>query len=56
MSLGGEGDFRLPLPDAFIRNPADWEEWAWNFKAYISMFETGAVMQKQATMNFSMNI
>ena len=44
MAFGGEGDFiRLPLPDTFSGNPADWEEWAWNFKAYISMFETGAM-------------
>ena len=47
MALGGEGDFtgklRLPLPDTFSGNPADWEEWSWNFKAYIPMFETGAV-------------
>ena len=47
MALGGEGDFtgklRLPLPDTFSGNPADWEEWSWNFKACISMFETGAV-------------
>ena len=46
-SLGADGDFtgklRLPLPDTFSGQPADWEEWAWNFKAYISMFETGAV-------------
>ena len=41
MALGGEGDFtgklRLPVPET------DWEEWVWNFNAYISMFETGAV-------------
>ena len=47
MAIGGEGDFagklRLPLPETFSGNPADWEEWAWNFKAYISMFETIAV-------------
>ena len=47
MALGGEGDFtgklRLPLPETFSGNPADWEEWSWNFKAYISMFEVGAV-------------
>ena len=47
MAIGGEGDFagklRLPLPETFSGNPADWEEWPWNFKAYISMFETGAV-------------
>ena len=47
MAIGGEGDFagklRLPLPETFSGNPADWEEWSWNFKAYISMFETGAV-------------
>ena len=47
MAIGGEGDFagqlRLPLPETFSGNPADWEEWSWNFKAYTSMFETGAV-------------
>ncbi|CAE7452978.1 unnamed protein product, partial [Symbiodinium sp. CCMP2456] len=47
MALGREGDFtgklRLPLPETFNGNPADWEEWAWNFKAYFSIFETGAV-------------
>ena len=46
-ALGGEGDFtgnfRLPLPETFSGNPANWEEWAWNFQAYVSMFETGAV-------------
>ena len=25
------------LPETFSGNPADWEEWAWNFKAYISI-------------------
>ena len=47
MALGGEDNFtgklRLPLPETFSGNPADWEEWSWNFKAYISMFEVGAV-------------
>ena len=47
MALGGEGDFagkiRLPLPDHFSGQPSDWEEWSWNFKAYISMFEPSAV-------------
>ena len=52
MAIGGEGDFagklRLPLPETFNGNPADWEEWSWKFKTfktytYISMFETGAV-------------
>ena len=37
MAIGGEGDFagklRLPLPETFSGNPADWEEWSWNFKA-----------------------
>ena len=46
-ALGEEGDFtgklRLPLPDSFSGQPADWEEWAWNFKAYVSMFEQTAV-------------
>ena len=47
MALGGEDNFtgklRLPLPETFSGNPADWEEWSWNFEAYISMFEVGAV-------------
>ena len=37
MAIGGEGGFagklRLPLPETFSGNPADWEEWSWNFKA-----------------------
>ena len=54
---GGEGDFagklRLPVPDTFTGQPADWEECAEChgalrltfrfFKAYIYMFGTGAV-------------
>ena len=28
------------LPKTFSGIPADWEEWGWNFKAYISMFDT----------------
>ena len=35
--------FRLPLPESFSGIPVDWQERAWNFKSYISMFETGAV-------------
>ena len=34
------GKIRLPLPKTFSGIPADWEEWSWNFKAYISMFDT----------------
>jgi hypothetical protein len=40
----GEFDFagklRLPLPKTFFGTPAGWEEWSWNFKSYISMFDT----------------
>ena len=58
MALGGEGDFtgklRLPLPDTFSGNPADWEEWSWNFKAYISMFGTGAVTLLDAAETIGM--
>ena len=44
MALGsGEFDFagklRLPLPKTFSGTPADWEEWSWNFKSYIGMFD-----------------
>ena len=46
-ALGEEGDFtgklRLPLPESFTGQPSDWEEWSWNFKAYVSMFEQTAV-------------
>ena len=38
----GEPDFggklRLPLPDKYDGEPNLWEEWSWNFKAYVSMF------------------
>ena len=34
------GKIRLPLPKTFSGIPTDWEEWSWNFKAYISMFDT----------------
>ena len=46
-SIGEEGDFsgklRLPLPETFSGNPADWEEWSWTFKSYICMFEPQAL-------------
>ena len=37
------GRIRVPLPEIFSGTPADWEEWSWNFKAYISTFEPSAV-------------
>ena len=42
------GRIRLPLPETFSDTPADWEEWSWNFKAYISMFEPSAVRTPDA--------
>ena len=40
----GEFDFagkiRLPLPKTFSGIPAGWEEWSWNFKSYISTFDS----------------
>ena len=47
-SLGGDGDFtgkvKLPLPDRFSGQPSDWEEWSWNFKAYLAMFDSTSVL------------
>ena len=46
-SLGDDGDFtgraKVPLPDRFSGQPSDWEEWSWNFKAYLAMFESASV-------------
>ncbi|CAE7254846.1 RE2 [Symbiodinium natans] len=46
MSLEGENDFtgklRLPLPPTFSGKPAEWEEWSWKFRAYLSMFDAQA--------------
>ncbi|OLP87149.1 hypothetical protein AK812_SmicGene31666 [Symbiodinium microadriaticum] len=41
----GHSAGKLPLlpAETFSGNPADWEQWSWNFKAHISMLETGAV-------------
>ena len=38
--LGGK--LRLPLPNPFNGDPASWEEWEWNFRTYLSMFEPSA--------------
>ena len=46
-SLGDDGDLtgkvNFPLPDTFSGQPADWEEWSWNFKAYLAMFDSISV-------------
>ena len=46
-SLGDDGDFtgkvKLPFPDLFSGQPSDWEEWSWNFKAYLAMFVSTSV-------------
>ena len=37
-----DGDFgrlKLPLPPHFSGEPHDWEEWEWNFRTYIAMFQ-----------------
>ena len=43
----GEPDFggklKLPLPDKYDGEPNLWEEWSWNFKAYVSMFDTNVL-------------
>ena len=35
--------YRLPTPSTYNGSPSEWEEWSWNFKAYISMFGTSAI-------------
>ena len=30
---------KLPLPPHFSGEPPDWEEWEWNFRTYIAMFQ-----------------
>ena len=46
-SLGDDGDFtgkvKLPLPNRFSGQPSDWEEWSWNFEAYLAMFDSTSV-------------
>ena len=46
MSLEGDDEFtgklRLPLLPKFSGKPHEWEEWSWNFKAYLSMFDAQA--------------
>ena len=37
------GDMAGRLPSTYNGLPSEWEEWSWNFKAYISMFETSAI-------------
>ena len=37
-----DGDFgrlKLPLSPHFSGEPHDWEEWEWNFRTYIAMFQ-----------------
>ena len=31
------------MPSTYNGSPSEWEGWSWNFKAYISMFETSAI-------------
>ena len=46
-SLGDDGDFtgrvKLPFPDKVSGQPADWEKWSWNLKAYLAMFDSTSV-------------
>ena len=51
--LEGEfaGKLRLPLPPVFSGNPADWEEWHWNFTIYVSLFDASIseLLERAAT-------
>ena len=40
------GDFaklRLPLPKTFSGEPSEWEDWSWNFKSYLAIFQQDSV-------------
>ena len=36
---GDFGKLRLPLPKSFNGEPSDWEDWSWNFKSYLAIFQ-----------------
>ena len=40
---GGFGKLRLPLPKSFNGDPYDWEEWEWNFKRYLAIFQPDSI-------------
>ena len=40
---GDFGKLRLPLPKNFSGDPSDWEEWEWNFKSYLAIFQPDVV-------------
>ena len=40
---GDFGKLRLPLPMNFSGDPSDWEEWEWNFKSYLAIFQPDVV-------------
>lgn len=37
------GKLRLPLPEKYNGEPTLWEEWSWNFKTYVSMFDSNVM-------------
>ena len=39
---GDFGKLRLPLPKTFSGDPSDWEEWEWNFKSCLAIFQPDA--------------
>ena len=40
---GDFGKLRLPLPKSFNGEPSDWEDWSWNFKSYLAIFQPDSV-------------
>ena len=40
---GDFGKLRLPLPKTFSGEPSDWEDWSWNFKSYLAIFQQDSV-------------
>ena len=40
---GDFGKLRLPLPKSFNGEPSEWEDWSWNFKSYLAIFQPDSV-------------
>ena len=40
---GDFGKLRVPLPKSFNGEPSDWEDWSWNFKSYLAIFQPDSV-------------
>ena len=48
---GDFGKLRLPLPKTFSGEPSDWEDWSWNFKSYLAIFQQDDFLARSETSN-----